>query len=75
MKAMVLRGAGRPLDTEEVPDKVAGPGQVLLRVRACGLCRTDLHIRDGELDRPALPLIPGHQIVGEVIDRGPGARR
>ena len=46
----------------------AGPGQVLLRVRACGVCRTDLHIVDGELDRAKLPLVPGHQIVGETED-------
>jgi len=59
-----------PLELREVAEPVAGPGQIRLRVLACGVCRTDLHIVDGELERPRLPLIPGHQIVGEVIDPG-----
>ena len=54
---------------------VAGPGQVLLQVRACAVCRTDLHVVDGELPEPKLPLIPGHEIVGVVVARGPGAER
>ncbi|MCW3014642.1 MAG: adh5 [Solirubrobacterales bacterium] len=60
----------RPLRLAEVPDPVPGPGQVLLEVRACGVCRTDLHIVDGELTADRLPLIPGHQIVGERVDTG-----
>src|SRR4051794_22584103 len=68
MQAMVLRHAGERLSLCEVATPVAAEGQVLLRVRACGVCRTDLHIVDGELDRPKLPLVPGHQIVGEAED-------
>src|SRR6184192_3239723 len=68
MQAMVLRHAGERLSLREVAEPIAAEGQVLLRVRACGVCRTDLHIVDGELDRPKLPLVPGHQIVGEAED-------
>ena len=68
MRAMVLGQAGRLLSLQEVAIPEPGRGQVLLRVLACGICRTDLHIVDGELDRPKLPLIPGHQIVGETDD-------
>jgi len=75
MRAMVLQRAGEPLVAAELPDPSPGPGQVLLRVRACGVCRTDLHILDGELSEPKLPLVPGHQIVGEVIAMGDGAQR
>lgn len=59
----------------DLDDPRPGRGEVLLRVRACGVCRTDLHVRDGELDRPKLPLVLGHQIVGEVVVRGEGADR
>jgi len=72
---MVLAEVGRPLAEGEVEDPRPGPGEVLVDVRACGVCRTDLHIVDGELAEPKLPLILGHQIVGEVIDVGEGARR
>ena len=68
MRAMVLDEPGTPLRPKELPDAVAGEGQALLRVRACGVCRTDLHIVDGELTQPKLPLVPGHQIVGEVLE-------
>jgi propanol-preferring alcohol dehydrogenase len=68
MRAMVLPEARQPLSLEDVAVPEPGPGQVLLRVRVCGVCRTDLHIVDGELDRPKLPLIPGHQIVGQTDD-------
>jgi alcohol dehydrogenase, propanol-preferring len=64
MRAMVLEAPGRPLVERELPEPEAGPGQVLLRVRACGVCRTDLHVVDGELPDPKLPLVPGHQVVG-----------
>ena len=70
---MVLEGTGRPLVLEEIPGPRAGAGQVLLRVKACGVCRTDLHVIDGELTEPKLPLVPGHQIVGTVIETGDGA--
>ena len=68
MRAMVLQRVGRPLRPAELPDPVPEPGQVLLRVRACGVCRTDLHVADGDLSEPKLPLVPGHQIVGEVLE-------
>jgi propanol-preferring alcohol dehydrogenase len=68
MRAMVLGQAGQLLSLQEVAVPVPERGQALLRVLACGICRTDLHIVDGELDRPKLPLIPGHQIVGETDD-------
>jgi len=64
----VLRAAGSPLEAGELPQPSAGPGQLLLRVGACSVCRTDLHIVDGELPRPKLPLVPGHQIVGHTAD-------
>src|SRR3954466_13517538 len=75
MRAMVLGSAGEKLSLREVAMPAPDDGQVLLRVRACGVCRTDLHIVDGELDRPKLPLVPGHQIVGEVVGGGEGADR
>ena len=64
----MLRAAGSPLEACELPQPSAGPGQLLLRVGACSVCRTDLHIVDGELPRPKLPLVPGHQIVGHTAD-------
>jgi propanol-preferring alcohol dehydrogenase len=64
---MVLRASGGPLEEAQVPDPVPGPGQALLRVHACGVCRTDLHVHDGELPHPKLPLVLGHEIVGEVV--------
>ncbi len=68
MRAMVLEKPGVPLQVAELTEPTAGEGQVLLRVRACGVCRTDLHIVDGELNRPKLPLVIGHQVVGETAD-------
>jgi alcohol dehydrogenase, propanol-preferring len=65
---MVLPAARVPLELRELAEPQPGPGQVLLRVRACGVCRTDLHVVDGELPHPKLPLVPGHQIVGETDD-------
>ncbi len=69
-RAMVFRRAGAPLELEErgVPDP--GPQEVLVRVHACGVCRTDLHVVDGDLCEPKLPLVPGHEIVGTVAARG-----
>lgn len=72
---MVLDEPRQPLAEREVPEPSPGPGEVLLRVRACGVCRTDLHIVDGELMEPKLPLVPGHQIVGEMLAAGDGAGR
>jgi len=81
MKAMVLERPGVPLREVERPVPSPGPGQVLLRVRACGVCRTDLHVVDGELPDLGRPVVPGHQIVGEVeavgarVDRLAAGRR
>ncbi len=63
---MILQKPGSPLVLREIPIPEAGPGQIRVRVKACGVCRTDLHVLDGELSEPSLPLIMGHQIVGEV---------
>src|SRR5258706_2066843 len=71
--AMVLDAPGRPLRPAELPDPAPGPGQVLVRVHACGVCRTDLHILDGEVRGSRLPIVPGHQIVGTVEAAGEGA--
>jgi propanol-preferring alcohol dehydrogenase len=75
MRAMVLERQRRPLELAELPDPRPGPGQVLVSVSACGVCRTDLHILDGDLADPKLPLVPGHQIVGTVLDAGEGSDR
>jgi propanol-preferring alcohol dehydrogenase len=69
---MVLDAPGRPLRAVELPRPEPGPGQVLVRVTACGVCRTDLHVVDGELTEPKLPLVPGHQIVGRIEALGAG---
>jgi propanol-preferring alcohol dehydrogenase len=75
MRAMVMTAPKRPLVARELPTPEPGPAQVRLRVTACGLCRTDLHILDGELPARRLPLVPGHQIVGVVDAVGVGASR
>jgi propanol-preferring alcohol dehydrogenase len=75
MLAMVLDGPGQPLRAADVPTPTPTPEQVLIRVRACGVCRTDIHIVDGELAHPKLPLVPGHQIVGTVEATGARATR
>jgi len=67
MRAAVFRGTETGLVLEDRPVPTPGAGEVLLRVRACGVCRTDLHVIDGDLTRPRLPVIPGHQIIGEVV--------
>jgi len=69
---MVMRQAGEALVAQQRPDPIAGAGQLLIRVTACAVCRTDLHIVDGELSQPKLPLIPGHEIVGVVLACGAG---
>jgi alcohol dehydrogenase, propanol-preferring len=75
MRAMVLERQRQPSGLAELPDPRPGPGQVLVAVSACGVCRTDLHIADGELTEPKLPLVMGHQIVGTVVEAGEGAER
>jgi len=75
MQAMVLRRPGQKLRAEALPDPEPGPGQVLIRVHACGVCRTDLHVVSGELEHPKLPIVPGHEIVGRVAALGRGVTR
>jgi alcohol dehydrogenase, propanol-preferring len=73
---MLFEGTGKPLRLEGKAEAATpGPGQVAIRIGACGVCRTDLHIVDGELDRPKLPLIPGHEVVGTVDQLGAGVDR
>ena len=72
MRAMVLTAPGEPLRLQQLPVPRPAAGQVLLRVSACGICRTDLHVVDGELTEPTLPLVPGHQIVGTIERLGAG---
>ncbi|MDW7748685.1 zinc-dependent alcohol dehydrogenase family protein [Halomonas sp.] len=74
MRAMRLHAPGRPLELERVARPAPGPGEVQVRVLACGVCRTDLHVLDGDLTEPRLPLIPGHEIVGEVTALGEGVQ-
>src|SRR5438876_9309131 len=74
MRAMLLEAPGEPLHLRDRPPPRPGPGEVLIHVGACGVCRTDLHILDGELTAPRLPLIPGHEIVGTVVGLGPGVK-
>jgi propanol-preferring alcohol dehydrogenase len=69
---MVLTSPGTPLERHEIPDPVAGEGEVVVEVEACGVCRTDLHVVDGELPDPKLPLVLGHQVVGNVSSVGAG---
>ena len=75
MRAMVLQSVGSPLVAQELPDPEPGPGQVLIHVGACAVCRTDLHVYDGDLTDPVLPLILGHEIVGQVAEVGEGVER
>lgn len=75
MKAMVLEAPGRGLRLMQLPVPRPGPGQLLIKVRACGVCRTDLHLLDGDLPEPRLPVIPGHEIVGTVVDAEAGPFR
>src|SRR5262245_55966295 len=79
MKAMLLERqgpvSGSPLALREMAEPVPGPGEILVRVSACGVCRTDLHVIEGDLPLHRHPLVPGHQIVGRVEALGPGAAR
>jgi propanol-preferring alcohol dehydrogenase len=72
MKAMVLERPGQPLQLRQLPYPQAGPGQLQVTISACGVCRTDLHVVDGDLTEPRLPIIPGHEIVGRVSALGDG---
>ena len=72
MRAMVLTERRRPLEVEDVKRPAPGPGQLLIRVSACAVCRTDLHVVDGDLTGPKLPLIPGHEAIGQVVGLGTG---
>jgi propanol-preferring alcohol dehydrogenase len=75
MRAMLLTRSPGVLALAELPRPEPGPGQVLVRVHACGVCRTDLHVVDGDLTEPKLPLVPGHEVVGRVAALGPGVER
>ena len=75
MRAMILERAGQPLQASQLPMPKPQPEQVLLKVHVCGVCRTDLHIVDGELAKPKLPLVLGHQIVGTVVETGSQANK
>ena len=72
MHAMVLNKVGAPLEWTELADRAPGPNQIRVTVGACGVCRTDLHVVDGELPHPVVPIIPGHEIVGRIDAIGPG---
>jgi propanol-preferring alcohol dehydrogenase len=75
MRAMILKQPGTRLEAVDLPPLQPGPGQVRVKVRACAVCRTDLHVVDGDLTDPELPIIPGHEIVGVVTQLGPGVGR
>jgi propanol-preferring alcohol dehydrogenase len=75
MRAMIFTAPHTPLQENDLPLPQPGPEQILLRVRACGVCRTDLHVVDGELTQPKLPLVPGHEIVGVVAGKGERVER
>lgn len=72
MRAMLFLGAGQPLQPADIPIPKADAGQVLVKINACAVCRTDLHIIDGDLPDPKVPLVPGHEIVGRVVQMGTG---
>jgi propanol-preferring alcohol dehydrogenase len=72
MKAMLLKQIGAPLEWTELPDRQPGAGEIRVKVAACGVCRTDLHVIDGELPDPKVPIIPGHEIVGRIDALGVG---
>ena len=75
MTAMVLDSPGEPLHRREIDRPDPGPGQLLVKVAACGVCRTDLHVVDGDLTEPNLPIVPGHEIVGHVASAPIAGRR
>src|ERR1700751_6028502 len=75
MFAMVLAKPRTPLSPVQVPIPKPGPGEILVKVEACAVCRTDLHVVDGELPEPKLPLVPGHEIIGTVVEKGESVDR
>ncbi|MGD8726549.1 MAG: alcohol dehydrogenase catalytic domain-containing protein, partial [Gemmatimonadales bacterium] len=75
MRAMLFDGVGAPLREADLAEPTPGSGQVLLEVQACAVCRTDLHVYEGDLPNPKLPLVLGHEIVGDVQQVGPGVER
>ena len=75
MRAMILKTPRQPLRAADIPVPKPGATQVLVKVAACAVCRTDLHILDGELPSPKLPLVPGHEIVGVIVEKGEGVQR
>jgi propanol-preferring alcohol dehydrogenase len=75
MQAMILSEARRPLDAADLPAPRPAAGQVVIAVHACAVCRTDLHVVDGELPHPKRPLVPGHEIIGQIVDLGAGVDR
>jgi propanol-preferring alcohol dehydrogenase len=75
MRAQVLTASGRPLAAAELAAPRPGPQQLLIEVRACAVCRTDLHVVDGELPDPKLPLVPGHEIIGTIVEKGESVDR
>ena len=75
MRAQLMTAARRPLVASELPVPRPGPQQLLIKVRACAVCRTDLHVVDGELSDPKLPLVPGHEIIGTILEKGEGTDR
>jgi propanol-preferring alcohol dehydrogenase len=75
MQAQLLNHVGAPLVAAELPTPSPGPRQVLIRIGACAVCRTDLHVVDGELPDPKLPLVPGHEIVGTIVEKGAEVER
>ena len=75
MKAMILKKQKQLLELVELPDPKPGKGQVLIDIHTCGVCRTDLHVVDGDLTEPNLPIIPGHQIVGTIAELGEGVSK
>ncbi|MBE9539487.1 MAG: alcohol dehydrogenase catalytic domain-containing protein, partial [Proteobacteria bacterium] len=72
MRAMVMTKQGLPLQLKDIPVPEVQAGELLIRVSSCGICRTDLHVLDGDLTEPVLPLVPGHQIVGSIEAIGAG---
>src|SRR5690349_20083934 len=75
MQAMVLTAPHQPLIATDLPMRQPAAGQVAIAIGACAVCRTDLHVVDGELTRPKLPLVPGHEIIGQVVEIGAGVDR
>ena len=74
MQSMILKNLRTPLEWVDLPDRKPGAGEIRVKVEACGVCRTDLHVVDGELPNPTIPIIPGHEIVGRIDLLGDGVK-